>query len=243
MHLHATIISVFPEMFPGTLGFSLAGKALEDGIWGYKTLNLRDFGLTKHKNIDDTPFGGGAGMVIRPDVVDSAIKSAIEIATNSMPEPPKLIYLSPRGRRLDQPMVKKLVNKKNLVILCGRFEGVDQRVLDFHDVEEISVGDFILSGGDVGAMLMLDACIRLLPDVVGDETSLAEESFSAAEGLGLLEYPLYTRPAEWEGIKVPEVLTSGNHAEIKAWRQRQSEEITRNRRPDIWDAYRGLKTR
>lgn len=237
MHFHATIITLFPEIFPGPLGFSLAGKALDDGAWGYNTLNLRDFGTGKHKNVDDTPFGGGAGMVIRPDVMDSAIKSAFKAATIAMPEKPSVIYLSPRGKRLDQPLVKKLVNRKNLVIVCGRFEGVDQRVLDFHDVEEVSAGDFILSGGDAAALLLLDACVRLLPGVVGDAESLNEESFSAEEGLGLLEYPLYTRPAEWEGMKVPEVLASGNHAEIKAWRQRQAEELTRQRRPDIWNQH------
>lgn len=240
---HVTLVTLFPEIFPGPLGVSLAGKALQEGIWGYNTLNLRDFGLGKHHTVDDTPFGGGAGMVIRPDVIDAALTAARDIASQAHPQAPSLFYLSPRGKRLTQPHVKTLVNHKNLIILCGRFEGVDQRVLDFHQMEEISAGDFVLSGGDVAALVMLDACIRLLPGVVGEAASLEEESFSVGDGpfSGLLEYPQYTRPAEWKGLHVPEVLLSGHHARIQEWRLNEAKAITKTRRPDVWNEYASTK--
>jgi len=228
----AAVLTLFPEMFPGPLGCSLAGKALEDGIWALETVDIRDYAEDKHRSVDDSPFGGGAGMVMRPDVVDAAIRANRD---SDAAEP--LVYFTPRGRLLGQRRVEELAAERRVVMLCGRFEGVDQRVLDAHGAEEISVGDFVLSGGEPAAILLIDAVVRLLPGVVGKEESLTEESFAR----GLLEYPHYTRPQTWDGRAVPEELLSGHHERIRAWRQRQAEEATRQRRPDLWARYVAAK--
>ena len=222
----ASVLTLFPEMFPGPLGLSLAGKALADGIWALETVDIRAYARDKHASVDDAPFGGGAGMVMRPDVIDAAIRAAHRADR-------ALIYLSPRGRVLDQARVRDLAAGPGVTLLAGRYEGVDQRVLDAHAVEEISLGDFVLSGGEPAALALIDACVRLLPGVLGAEASLAEESFER----GLLEYPHYTRPQEWAGRSVPEVLVSGHHENIRDWRRRQAEDITRERRPDLWARY------
>jgi tRNA (guanine37-N1)-methyltransferase len=219
------VLTLFPEMFPGPLGHSLAGRALAEGLWGLETVDIRDFASDKHRSVDDAPFGGGAGMVMRPDVIDAAL------AARKGAGP--LIYLTPRGRLLDQARVRELAVEPGVTLLCGRFEGVDQRVLDAHEAEEISLGDFVLSGGEPAALMVMDAVVRLLPGVTGNQDSLTDESF---EG-GLLEYPHYTRPQDWRGRAVPEVLISGHHEKVRAWRQRQAEEITRQRRPDLYDRY------
>ncbi len=224
MGLHINLLTLFPEMFPAFLGYSLAGRALERGDWSYDTIQIRDFGEGKHQTVDDTPFGGGAGMVMRADIVDKALAS--------IPTAGRKIYMSPRGEVLNQALVKELSAEPALTILCGRYEGVDQRVLDAHGFEEISVGDYVLSGGEVAALAMMDACIRLLPGVMGNEATPDAESFGSETG-GLLEYPHYTRPAEWNGMAIPDVLKSGNHAEINKWRKAQSLEITQKRRPDL----------
>ena len=229
----ARILTIFPEMFPGMLGQSIAGKALERGQWALETLDIRDFAEDRHNSVDDTPFGGGAGMVMRADVIDRALDHAIardQAAGGGSP----VIYLSPRGRRLEQERVREIAAGPGVILICGRYEGVDQRVLDARDVEEISLGDFVLSGGEPAAFALIDACVRLLPGVMGAEASLEEESFEA----GLLEYPHYTRPAEWCGRAVPEVLLSGHHEKIRAWRRAEAERITRERRPDLWARYR-----
>ena len=229
MTWQATILTLFPEAFPGILGTSLPGKALKDGLWRLETLDIRSFAHDKHASVDDTPYGGGAGMVMRPDVLDEAIRGAeaqFGAATRK-------IYLSPRGRVLDQALVKELAAEKSLMILCGRYEGVDQRVIDAQKLEEISLGDFVLAGGEVAAMALIEACVRLLPGVLGNATTVEEESFEA----GLLEYPHYTRPAVWNDRGVPDVLTSGNHARIRSWRQQEAEKITQERRPDLWKAH------
>ncbi len=228
----ARVLTIFPEMFPGMLGQSLAGKALESGVWALRTLDIRDFAEDRHSSVDDTPFGGGAGMVMRADVIDRALGHAIEKDEAAGGGAP-VIYLSPRGRGLDQERVREIAAGPGVVLLCGRYEGVDQRVLDARDVEEISLGDFVLSGGEPAAIALIDACIRLLPGVMGGESSLEEESFEA----GLLEYPHYTRPAEWCGRAVPDVLLSGHHENIRAWRRAEAERITRERRPDMWARY------
>jgi tRNA (guanine37-N1)-methyltransferase len=224
-----TILTLFPELFPGILGASLPGKALKDGLWRLETLDIRLFASDKHASVDDTPYGGGAGMVMRPDVVDAAICGA----EAKFGKPARKIYLSPRGRRLDQALVKELAALPSVLLLCGRYEGVDQRVIDAQGLEEVSLGDFVLAGGEVAAMALIEACVRLLPGVVGNAATTDEESFER----GLLEYPHYTRPAVWNGLEVPEVLVSGNHAKVKAWRQGQAEDITKIRRPDLWNAY------
>ena len=221
----ATVLSLFPEMFPGPLGHSLAGRALEAGRWSLVASNIRDYATGRHRSVDDTPFGGGAGMVLRPDVVDAALADVAD----GRP----LVFLTPRGRRFGQADARRFAAAPGLVLLCGRYEGVDQRVIEARDCVEISVGDFVLSGGELAAMVLLDACVRLLPGVMGAAESAEEESFSA----GLLEYPHYTRPAEWQGRPVPEVLLSGHHAAVAAWRRDAAERITRERRPDLWDAY------
>lgn len=227
MSWQATILTLFPEMFPGPLGLSLAGKALGGGVWSCQTHDLRQHGLGRHRAVDDTPFGGGAGMVIRADVVDAAL-SAIQA-----PEGTPRVFLTPRGRPLRQQDVSRYAQGPGVVLLCGRFEGVDERVLEVRGIEQVSIGDYVLSGGETAALVLLDACVRLLPGVMGSDESGVEESFSD----GLLEYPHYTRPASWDGRDVPEVLLSGNHAAIAAWRQKQAEEITRERRPDLWSAW------
>ena len=225
-----TVLTLFPEMFPGPLGYSLAGKALRAGLWALNPVDIRDFARDKHGTVDDTPFGGGPGMVMRPDVVDAALQS---VADNPGPT----IYLTPRGRPLDQAMLEGYAAGPGVTLLCGRYEGVDERVISAHGLDEVSLGDFVLSGGEPAAIALLDASVRLLPGVIGDTDSLGEESF---EG-GLLEYPHYTRPQEWRGQPVPEVLLSGHHEKIRAWRLAQAEDITRRRRPDLWTAYRAAR--
>src|SRR5579859_2488243 len=212
-------------MFPGPLGCSLAGKALSDGLWRLDTVDIRDFARDKHRSVDDAPFGGGPGMVMRPDVIDAAIDGAGGCGP--------LIYLSPRGRLLEQGRVRELAEGPGVRLLCGRFEGIDERVLEARAVEEVSLGDFVLSGGEPAALALLDACIRILPGVVGAAASLAEESFER----GLLEYPHFTRPQDWNGRLVPEPLLSGHHERIRAWRLARAEELTRQRRPDLWERY------
>ena len=218
----ATVLTILPEMFPGPLGASLAGKALREGIWRLETVDIRDFARDKHRSVDDAPFGGGPGMVMRPDIVDAAIAGA----GGSGP----LVYLTPRGRLLDQQRVRALAEGPGVRLLCGRFEGVDERVLEARQVEEVSLGDFVLSGGEPAAIALLDACVRVLPGVVGAAESLAEESFEQ----GLLEYPHYTRPQVWQDRAVPEALLSGHHEKIRAWRHARAEEVTKERRPDLW---------
>jgi tRNA (guanine37-N1)-methyltransferase len=229
MTWHASVLTLFPEMFPGPLGLSLAGKALRDGRWGLEAMDIRGFATDRHRSVDDTPFGGGAGMVMRPDVVDAALGAAIA----SNPDA-RRIYLTPRGRLLDQGLVRELATGPGVVLLCGRYEGVDQRVIEARQLEEVSAGDVVLSGGEVAAILLLDACVRLLPGVMGAADSAAEESHGPE---GLLEYPHYTRPAEWQGRTVPEVLLSGHHAEVAKWRRARAEEATRMRRPDLWSKH------
>lgn len=218
------IFTLFPELFPGPLGASLTGKAL-DKIWSCKAINIRDFATDIHKTVDDTPFGGGAGMVMKPDVIDAAL--------NAETQDTPLIYLSPRGEVFSQSLAKELSQGSGIRLLCGRYEGVDQRVLDKHKAQEISLGDFVLTGGELAALPFLDAIIRLLPGVVGKEESLQNESFEN----GLLEHPLYTRPASWEGREVPGVLREGNHAKIEEWKKHESERVTKERRPDLWEKY------
>jgi tRNA (guanine37-N1)-methyltransferase len=221
----AKILTIFPEMFPGPLGHSLAGRALAEGLWALETVDIRAYASDKHRTVDDAPFGGGPGMVMRPDVLDAAIEAAHT-------EGP-LIYLSPRGRLLDQARVQALAAARGVTVICGRFEGVDERVLEARAIEELSLGDFVLSGGEPVAICLIDACVRLLPGVMGRAESLAEESFET----GLLEYPHYTRPQRWRGREVPEVLVSGHHERIRAWRLGQAERMTRERRPDLWARY------
>ena len=237
------VLTLFPEMFPGPLGLSLAGKALERGLWALDVLDIRDFARDKHRSVDDTPFGGGADMVMRPDVVDAALAAAAErwqqdqaVGRGAGRQPP-VVYLSPRGRLLTQDLVRELAAGPGVTLLCGRYEGVDQRVLEAREVLEVSVGDYILSGGEPAALVLMDAVVRLLPGVMGNEDSPDEESFGAEGFEGLLEYPLYTRPAVWQGRPVPEVLLSGHHEKVRQWRRAQAEEITRVRRPDLWARY------
>jgi tRNA (guanine37-N1)-methyltransferase len=220
----ASVFTIFPEMFPGPLSCSLLGKALTVGLWSLEAIDLRDFTSDRHRSVDDLPFGGGAGMVMRPDVIDRAVE-AVHGADDQRP----LIYMSPRGRRLDQAAARDLAATPGCVILCGRYEGVDERVLEKHRFREISIGDFVLTGGEIAAMAFLDAVVRLLPGVIGRAESLVEESFAA----GLLEYPHYTRPRTWQGRQVPDVLLSGNHARIRDWRRAVAHDVTRRRRPDL----------
>jgi tRNA (guanine37-N1)-methyltransferase len=221
----ASILTLFPEMFPGPLGHSLSGKALSEDLWRLKAVDIRDFAPGKHRQVDDTPAGGGAGMVMRPDVAAAAIDAARE----ESPQAPA-IYLSPRGARLDQARVRKLAGGPGVILLCGRFEGLDERVIEARGLEEISLGDYVLSGGEIAAMALVEAAVRLLPGVVGAMDSLDEESFEQ----DLLEYPHYTRPRDWEGREIPQVLLSGDHGEIARWRRGQAEKITQTRRPDLW---------
>jgi tRNA (guanine37-N1)-methyltransferase len=223
----ATVVTLFPAMFPGPLGHSLAGRALADGLWRLDAIDIRDHATDRHRTVDDTPCGGGPGMVLRPDVVDAALAAA---GTGGR----AMIYLSPRGRLLDQARVRELAAGPGVILLCGRFEGVDQRVIDAHALEEISLGDYVLSGGEPAALALIDACVRLLPGVVGSADTLTEESFEH----GLLEYPHYTRPADWCGRRVPDVLLSGDHARVRAWRRAEAERLTQARRPDLWRRHR-----
>jgi tRNA (guanine37-N1)-methyltransferase len=222
----ARVITLFPEAFPGILGLSLTGKALKEGRWQLHTHDLRDFGIGRHRNVDDTPAGGGAGMVLRADVVGPAITAAQAHAHGRWP----ILYLSPRGRIFDQAMARDLARCDGVTLLCGRFEGVDERVLEHHSVTEVSIGDYVLTGGEIAAQTLLDATVRLMPGVLGNADSTLDESHSN----GLLEHPQYTRPASWEGRDIPDVLMSGNHGEIARWRADQSENLTRSRRPDLW---------
>ena len=218
----ATVITIFPAMFPGPLAHSLAGRALGEGRWALDVVDLRDYATDKHRSVDDIPFGGGPGMVMRAVVIDAALAARRGAGP--------AIYLSARGRRLTQARVQELAAGPGVTVLCGRFEGVDQRVVDAQALEEIAVGDVVLSGGEPAAMLLLDACVRLIPGVMGEEASATEESFAG----GLLEYPQYTRPQLWRGRAVPEVLVSGHHENIRAWRRQEAERTTRERRPDLW---------
>ncbi|WP_083900872.1 tRNA (guanosine(37)-N1)-methyltransferase TrmD [Azospirillum sp. B4] len=230
---HVTVLTLFPEMFPGPLGMSLAGKALENGTWSLESVDIRSFASDKHRSVDDTPFGGGPGMVMRPDVLDAALTASRQQLSQEQAERGRAIYLSPRGRVLDQALVRELVSAPALTILCGRYEGVDERVLEAQGLEEVSLGDFVLSGGEPAALCLIDACVRLLPGVMGNVETAGEESFER----GLLEYPHYTRPAVWQDRAVPEVLLSGHHEKVKAWRLAEAERITRDRRPDLWQRY------
>lgn len=224
MSFRATLLTLYPEMFPGALGLSLAGKALEAGIWSLDTVQIRDFATDRHRTVDDTPAGGGAGMVLRADI----LAKAIDHASPQGDTRPRLL-MSPRGKPLTQARVRELADGPGAIIVCGRFEGIDQRVIDARALEEVSIGDYILSGGEPAALVLLDAVVRLLPGVMGNDLSGTHESFED----GLLEHPHYTRPAEFEGLTIPEVLTSGNHKKIEQWRREQAEKLTRTRRPDL----------
>ena len=232
----ATALTIFPEMFPGPLGHSLAGKALKEGVWSLEAVDIRRFATDRHGTVDDAPFGGGAGMVMKPDVLSAAIGSV------SQPNVPRLL-MSPRGAPFSQARARDLAKGPGVLLVCGRFEGVDERVIEAHALEEVSVGDFVLSGGEIAAMAVMDGCVRLLPGVMGAAHSGDEESFED----GLLEYPHYTRPATWAGPdgierRVPEILVSGHHGKVAEWRMKQREEITRSRRPDLWQRRRSAKT-
>jgi len=227
----ATILTLYPDMFPGPLGASLAGRALGEGKWSLDAVNIRDFAIDKHRTVDDTPAGGGAGMVLRADV----LAAAIDGVSDGRP----ILAMTPRGAPLTQARVRQLSDGPGAIILCGRFEGFDERIFDGRNVEQVSIGDYILSGGEMGALVLLDACIRLLPGVMGAPSSGMDESFET----GLLEYPQYTRPYEWEGRTIPEVLRSGDHAKIDAWRKHQAETDTRLRRPDLWERHEGARVR
>jgi len=226
----AKILTLYPEMFPGPLGHSLAGKALDKGLWDMDVIQIRDYARDKHHNVDATPAGGGPGMVMRADVLGAAIDDVSKgVNCDEFP----VVYLSPRGRPLNQEMVREFASKQGMTMICGRFEGVDERILESRNITEVSLGDFILSGGEIAAMAMMDAVVRTIPGVIGDAGTLTEESFEA----GLLEYPHYTRPRIWEGREIPQVLQSGHHGKIKQWRTAQSEKLTALRRPDLWEKY------
>jgi len=228
----AQILTLYPEMFPGPLGTSLAGRALAEGKWACNPIQMRNFATDKHRSVDDTPAGGGAGMVLKPDILGLAVDHALALA----PQAP-VIAMTPRGKPLTQAMVRAWAQGPGVTILCGRFEGFDERIFAARPIIEVSIGDYILSGGEMGALVLLDACIRLLPGVMGAASSGDDESFES----GLLEYPQYTRPVEWEGRMIPEVLRSGDHAKIDAWRKRQAEDDTRLRRPDLWERHIGAR--
>jgi len=228
----ARVITLFPDAFPGVLGESLTGRARDEGRWRLATVELRSFGEGKHRNVDDTPAGGGAGMVLRADVLAKAIDAAQAGAPADRARWP-LVYLSPRGRRFDQAMARHFAGCDGITLICGRFEGVDERVIEEYGIEEVSLGDFVMTGGEIAAQAVIDATVRLLPGVLGNAASTEEESFSH----GLLEHPHYTRPAEWRGRTIPDVLLSGHHGEIERWRRAQAERITRERRPDLWQAH------
>ncbi|MGR3617301.1 MAG: tRNA (guanosine(37)-N1)-methyltransferase TrmD [Paracoccaceae bacterium] len=230
----AKIITLFPTAFPGVLGESLTGKALQEGLWQLETIDLRQFGIGKHRNVDDTPAGGGAGMVLRADVVGPAIEQAMRGTGNKWP----VIYLSPRGRPMTQGLMQDLAQADGVTLLCGRFEGVDERVLEHHNVQEVSLGDFVLTGGEIAAQALIDATVRLIPGVLGNHASTEEESFSS----GLLEHPQYTRPPEWQGLSIPDVLMSGHHGNVAKWRREMSDKLTKERRPDLWQAHQDKKS-
>ena len=227
----AKVITLFPEAFPGVLGLSLTGKALDFGLWVLETIDLRQFGEGKHRNVDDSPAGGGAGLVLRADILDKALETAADTTKERSRWP--VIYLSPRGKPFDQAMAQSLSRADGVTLLCGRFEGVDQRLLDHHDIQEVSLGDFVLTGGEIAAQALLDATVRLIPRVLGNHASTEDESFSE----GLLEFPQYTRPPVWQGRAIPEVLLSGHHANIATWRREMAERLTKERRPDLWRTF------
>ena len=229
----ARVFTLYPELFPGPLGSGLYKKALEKKLWSLEVVNIRDYALDKHKSVDDTPFGGGSGMVIRADVLADSLDKNISSNKET------IIYLSPKGKKFDQKYARKILKKKTVNIICGHFEGIDQRLLESKDIEEISIGDFILSGGEIGAFVIINAAVRLLPGVLGNPNSLTEETFENY----LLEYPQYTKPQKWKKKEVPSVLLSGDHAKIKDWRLTQSEDITRRRRPDLWEKYKKKKNK
>jgi tRNA (guanine37-N1)-methyltransferase len=229
MTFAATVLTLYPDMFPGPLGTSLAGRALGEGKWSLDAVNIRDFAIDKHRTVDDTPAGGGAGMVLRADVVASAL--------DSVADGRPILAMTPRGKPLTQARIRDLATGPGVIVLCGRFEGFDERLFDARPIEQVSIGDYVLSGGEMGALVLLDACIRLLPGVMGAPSSGDEESFES----GLLEYPHYTRPYEWEGRTIPEVLRSGDHAKIAAWRKSMAETDTRLRRPDLWERHEGAR--
>ena len=234
MSFAATVLTLYPEMFPGPLGVSLAGRALNEGAWSLEAVQIRDFATDRHHTVDDTPAGGGAGMVLKVDVLAAAVDHALA----RQPACP-VLAMTPRGKPVTQARVRELAAGPGVTILCGRFEGFDERIFEGRPIEEVSFGDIVLSGGEPAAIALLDACIRLLPGVMGAPSSGAEESFEE----GLLEYPHYTRPQEWEGRTIPEVLRSGDHAKIAAWRKRRAEEDTRSRRPDLWERHRGARVK
>lgn len=224
-NFHVTILTIFPEMFPGPLGYSLAGKGLKNDLWSMDVINIRDFGLTKHKNVDDIACGGGNGLIMRPDAIGPALDTALDAHPGA-----KIYYPSPRGQLLNQKVTRNLSEERNVIILCGRFEGIDERIIDEYNVQQISVGDYVLSGGEVAAMTILDSIVRLLPGVLSNQETLKEESFEEeSEGLSLIEHPLYTKPAIWRGRKVPEILLSGNHSEIEKWKKSESIRVTKVR--------------
>ncbi len=231
----AQIITLFPEAFPGILGLSLTGRALSEGLWNLRSIPLREFGEGRHRNVDDTPAGGGAGMVIRADVMARALDAA---QADQQGQKLPVIYMSPRGKPLTQARARALAEGPGVTLICGRFEGVDERVLEAYGIEEISIGDYVLTGGELAAQVLIDATVRLIPRVLGNQESLAEESFSD----GLLEHPQYTKPALWEGRAIPEVLLSGNHAAIANWRSEEAVRLTKERRPDLWRAYQDRKS-
>ena len=234
MSFSATLLTLYPEMFPGPLGVSLAGRALERGDWALETIQIRDFAADRHRTVDDTPAGGGAGMVLRADVLARTVDHALA----RHPGCP-VLAMTPRGQPITQSRIRTLAAGPGVTILCGRFEGFDERIFEARPIEQVSVGDIVLSGGEPAAIMLLDACIRLLPGVMGAPESGCEESFEE----GLLEYPHYTRPVEWEGRTIPEVLRSGDHAKIAAWRKARAEDDTRLRRPDLWERHRGVRVR
>ncbi|MEA2774977.1 MAG: tRNA (guanine37-N1)-methyltransferase [Acetobacteraceae bacterium] len=222
MTWRASVLTLFPAMFPGPLGQSLAGRALETGVWSLDVTNIRDFAQDRHRTVDDTPFGGGAGMVLRPDIVDAAV--------DAVADDRPVVCLTPRGRCFTQADAQGFAAAPGMILVCGRYEGIDQRVIEARDMQEFSIGDYVLSGGELAALVLLDSIVRLLPGVMGAAESAVDESFAA----GLLEYPHYTRPAEWQGRRVPDVLLSGHHGAVAAWRRTESERTTRERRPDLW---------
>ena len=228
--LHVQIFTLYPELFPGPLNKGLYGKALSNNIWNLKIVNIRDYSSDKHKTVDDTPFGGGSGMLIKPDVLANSLDQNVK--SNE-----KIYYLTPKGKLFSQKLAKKLSKEKTINLICGHFEGVDQRVIDTRNIEELSIGDYVLSGGETAALVVLDSILRLIPGVLGNDQSIFEESFEN----GLLEYPQYTKPQKWEEKEVPEVLLTGDHKKIKDWRLAQSEDITRRRRPDLWEKYKKNK--
>ncbi|MFV9875642.1 MAG: tRNA (guanosine(37)-N1)-methyltransferase TrmD [Rickettsiales endosymbiont of Dermacentor nuttalli] len=226
---NVTVLTIFPEMFPGPLSYSVVGNALQKGLWNLDLCNIRDFAYDVRKTVDDRPFGGGSGMVMRADILGNAIESVSFVK--------KILYMSPRGKLLTQQKIRELLDYDHILVVCGRFEGIDERIIEEYSIEEVSIGDFILSGGELAAMNMIDAAVRLLPGVLGKDLALCQESFGQNEYKYLLEYPHYTRPNIWKDRTVPEVLLSGNHQVIEQWRFKKAREITVNRRPDLWEKY------